>query len=272
MPRQTPTAPRARGGFTLLELLVVIGIISLLMALLLPAAEKVRHQAYIDKCASNLRQIGAALQMYANENHGFYPRTRYLPGAPLVIDTGSAAPDPFGPGGPQPNDLTSPLFLLMRAEHLTPEVVVCPYDDVFEYTAMTVDPQTASNFTDYKKNLGYSFANPYPSLNAEHSGYRLTNHMPAAFAVAADINPGVIGNNDDVTAVQPTSPASVLKKGISSNHEKDGMNVLYGDGHVAWERTPFVGIDGDNIYTNANNQVNASPASATDSVLLPTDD
>src|SRR5690242_16499995 len=70
-------------AFTLIEVLVVIAIIMILIGILLPSLEHVRHQAYIADCASNLRQVGAAITLYANENHGNFPRTRYTPGAPL---------------------------------------------------------------------------------------------------------------------------------------------------------------------------------------------
>src|SRR3954453_697294 len=90
-----------RQAFTVIEVLVVIGIISVLMAILLPAAERVRHQAYIDKCASNLRQIGLAFQTYAQDNHGNYPRTIYSGNAaPYVTNqgTGINAADSFQSG------------------------------------------------------------------------------------------------------------------------------------------------------------------------------
>ncbi len=85
-----------RAAFTLVELLVVIGIIALLVAILLPSLAKARAQAASVKCLSNLRQLGQSAFAYAAENKGAFPLAYWdynNDGAPdaswdLIIDTG----------------------------------------------------------------------------------------------------------------------------------------------------------------------------------------
>ncbi|HUB24410.1 MAG TPA: prepilin-type N-terminal cleavage/methylation domain-containing protein [Tepidisphaeraceae bacterium] len=63
----------ARRAFTLVELLVVIGIIALLISLLLPALNKAKQEANLVECSANLRSIGQLCQVYAAENNGYLP-------------------------------------------------------------------------------------------------------------------------------------------------------------------------------------------------------
>ena len=69
--RATPERS-ARGGFTLIEALVVVTIVGILIALVIPAVQAVREASRRAACSNNLRQIGLALGLYEKE-HGFYP-------------------------------------------------------------------------------------------------------------------------------------------------------------------------------------------------------
>lgn len=64
-----------RHAFTLVELLVVIGIIAMLISILLPALNKARAAAQAAQCLSNLKQVNMAFILFANDNKGYLPQT-----------------------------------------------------------------------------------------------------------------------------------------------------------------------------------------------------
>src|SRR5688572_6782658 len=74
--RARDAVPR-RGAFTLVELLVVIGIIAVLVGVLLPALAQARLRAQTAVCLSNLRQLGQAYYMYVGDNKGYLPYCVY---------------------------------------------------------------------------------------------------------------------------------------------------------------------------------------------------
>lgn len=79
-----PARPRRAAAFTLIELLVVIAIIAILAALLLPAIARAKDKANDTQCISNLKQLGVAVFMYADENEGKLPAADPLVGNPVV--------------------------------------------------------------------------------------------------------------------------------------------------------------------------------------------
>lgn len=88
-------APKVRAcsdrGFTLVELLVVIGIIAVLIGILLPVLSKAREAGNTIKCAANLRSVGQGMMLYVSENKGTYPAAYIYEG--MIIQNGKQTPD-----------------------------------------------------------------------------------------------------------------------------------------------------------------------------------
>ncbi|HZL37972.1 MAG TPA: DUF1559 domain-containing protein [Tepidisphaeraceae bacterium] len=136
-------APAYARAFTLVELLVVIGIIAVLISLLMPALNRARENAKQVKCASNLRQLGLAMQMYANDNHDWFPFS-------ASRGAGHQAEDWIWWQTGQDLDQSAIAKYLGGKKGGTLEAILrCPSDELATHTHGTADPYLYSYSMNY---------------------------------------------------------------------------------------------------------------------------
>ena len=158
--------PGFAAGFTLVELLVVIGIISLLISILLPSLNKARESAVRISCMSNEKQLLLALAMYVNENHGTFP-------CATGIDWNSGPNNPYAVEVNPWWNPAYPLFLAryvggrvvkgtpdvsLNGSYASPKVVHCPNDTSTALTSSTSDQNGAWYITGSPSNNFHGYA------------------------------------------------------------------------------------------------------------------
>ena len=276
-------------GFTLVELLVVIGIIALLISILLPSVTGAWRQARQLACASNLRQLGLAMMQYASATRrGDLPRIRYDPNKDLQLGTaGHSVEDTFGDKGyVDDNNVPACMYWLMRSQKLPSKMFVCPASNATPAAFTAKDRvEDSSNWDDIPGHLTYSMATPYPSTAAAQRGFVWRNTLRSQWPLMADINPGTRGGNrpaNNVTGPVHDATPALMMAANSNNHRNKGQNVVYGDGHVEFSPTPYCGLPRDigfrdNIYTSGAGErgtcsKKALPVDEKDTVMFPTDD
>ena len=263
-PRARPSHSPVARAFTLVELLVVVGIITILIALLFPAIVGVRRQAHAAICAANLRSIGQALTMYTQQ-------CGYYPGLGIVDATGSSAQSyAIWPVR---------LRIFMGGEH---GAFKCPaQDERCDWKKVAPDPGALGTANESHARYGYELGEPLLGsgtpfsygYNGEGTGRTQYGEHGLGSMLAMDAPSGP--SNRELRATRVRKPAEMVAVTdaygsgmgdfvVEPNPywwfnapgavHNGGSNVLFCDGHVQWYRQKDLLVT-NNLYVPSEEAV-----------------
>lgn len=247
-----------RGAFSLVELLVVIGVIGVVLGILLPTLSRARQVAMDALCVSNMRQLAFAQLNYATDNHGYFPPHRS--GSPSFVKSGYNLPI-----------TQSPWSMLRNGYIKSGDVTICPFvanDPLYGNPAAIIGLVPNSTDVEYG---GWDTINPVHVhiLYALYGGFvpwaassandldptgkinfivgpfvevpwptRLDNASSTSALVSHGIQTGSIGNPGYLDTHVPNQGRQPFGEFTPdwSKHSFGSTPVAYGDGHVEMHR------------------------------------
>lgn len=261
--RTTPSGAasgfRGLPGFTVAELLIVIGVILLLAALLFVSASSIPRRRYGASCAANVSGMGKGLYTYAVENSDIYPIAAHVPAeadevgrvkyAPGMIGThrGDGSDPKSGETTEKDTEMstTRNLWCLVRTGGTSPRSFICP-----SANDQPNDEDNPADYWDFRswREISYGYQVPY----GKHG--RPTTECDSRMALAADKGPygAALENeakNPGMHTLRIDSPPEAWMPWNSPNHAGEGQVVLFADTHAEFLAKPICGVGYDNIYT-----------------------
>jgi prepilin-type N-terminal cleavage/methylation domain-containing protein/prepilin-type processing-associated H-X9-DG protein len=233
-----------RRGFTLAELLTVIGLIAVLLSLLLPVVGKARAAAHSTACLSNLRQMSTAWMVYTTEARG-----RFMDDLQYTPDNSILAWEGYWPGILHAHGVRNNVLLCPRAMDVPTNPINRGCGDVdTAWTGKYVSPGSAIrlNATTYRdgsygfnRYLTYGGGFSQDSLNNRITTVKHLSEVPVFFDCSSfDARPQNGTEGDPVempldlrAAVNPASPDHF--RFIMARHGR-GINVAFADGSARW--------------------------------------
>jgi prepilin-type N-terminal cleavage/methylation domain-containing protein len=208
---------RSHQAFTLIELLVVIAIIAILAALLLPALSSAKQKAWTISCASNLRQIGLGMEMFAGDNAEHYP----LSGGTILWNRAN-------PDAPT-NGWMQQIFTFVQNTN----VYHCPANNQL--------PVANRSPFNYFNGARAAFIASDP-VNPHFAAVNKSQiHFPSAFVLSGDTidNSQHFDPNDcdkDDYSQNCVGGATNGVPAVDWQAHAKGQNILFSDGHAKWYR------------------------------------